>query len=73
MNAGVKIKLDKDPATGELRVPPKVMELLLDLGAHKKICPDCENATKGIGNYCPIGLAFAEELSRQPEVEPFKD
>jgi hypothetical protein len=69
----IKIRIVKDPETGEDCVPPKVMELLTSLASHRDICPQCEAAHSNEGgcfkDWCPIGQAFLEELSRQPEVE----
>ena len=72
MSMGVKIKIVKDPATGEDCVPPVVLDLLLRFGGHREFCEQCERAylTGNPDGYCKVGRELLVELAQQPEVEP---
>lgn len=69
---GIKIKIVKDPATGEDCVPPAVLDLLLRFGGHREFCEQCERAfkAKDPNGYCKVGYDLLRELAAQPEVEP---
>jgi hypothetical protein len=67
--ADLKIKLDKDPETGEDRVPPECMRILLDFAGHRDTCDVCGPAwIKKHGKYCVTGESLMEELLSQPGV-----
>lgn len=67
--ADLKIKLDKDPDTGEERVPPECMRLLMEFAQHRDVCDECGPAwKKKTGIYCRTGQCLLDDLFSQPEV-----
>lgn len=66
----LKIKTDKDPQTGENRVPPEVMRLLMEHAAHRQVCDECQLAFENkTGLYCKVGQILMDDIVNQPEVE----
>ena len=64
MICDLKIKLEKDPATGEQHVNPETFKLLIAFGEHKNICDDC-----GQGGLCRTGEELVKEILARPDVE----
>jgi hypothetical protein len=70
MAIDIKIKIVKDPKTGEDCVPPEVLRILTEFGEHRKLCEEChEGWERKTGLYCATGRTLFEELLKQPEVE----
>lgn len=70
MMGDLKIKIIKDPETGEDCVPPNVMDLLRRLAAHRDICDECGPAWHNkTGAYCATGQEMLNDLLADPNVE----
>lgn len=70
MTFTLRITPEQDPATGETRVPPVVMDILMRFAGHRNLCDDCHKKfANGAGDYCATGRALLLELLDQPEVE----
>lgn len=69
MTADLKIALEKDPRTGEMRVPPECMRLLVEFARHRDQCHRCRQAwEKKTGEYCRTGTKTWTEIFKQPGV-----
>lgn len=61
------IQLEKDPNTGEMRVPEDAMDLLTRFSAHRDVCDMCASAFwKKTGLYCATGRILFEEIVALP-------
>lgn len=70
MTCTLKIRPSPDPATGAMRVPPVVMDLLMRFAGHRDLCDECgRKFATGAGDYCSTGRSLMLELLDQPEVE----
>ena len=69
--ASLKILPDKDPKTGELRVPPECMRLLLAMSNHRDGCNHCLKTKTPQGwvtEPCLNYQLLMDQLLQQPEV-----
>lgn len=70
MIGSLKIKIDKDSTTGEVRVPPELMDLLTRFAGHRDLCDQCtEGWEQKTGHYCWTGGLLMDELIHHPLVE----